>query len=477
MFKLLALLAALSGVALGAPSYQAIVPMLDGRIVGGQSVNIANYPYQISLQRSNSHICGTGLISATWSLTAAHCVVGGTISTFSLRGGSSTRNSGGQVLAAAQILLHASYSSSTLDYDIAAIRTASGFTNANARAVALPSAGTGPVAGATATLTGWGATSEGGAAATTLQMVQVPVVSLASCRSSYGTNAITARMFCAGFAAGGRDACQGDSGGPVIVGGVLAGLVSWGNGCARPNFPGAPSYQAIVPMLDGRIVGGQSVNIANYPYQISLQRSNSHICGTGLISATWSLTAAHCVVGGTVSAFSLRGGSSTRNSGGQVLAAAQILLHASYSSSTLDYDIAAIRTATGFTVTDARAVALPSAGSGPVAGATATLTGWGTTSEGGAAATTLQMVQVPVVSQASCRSSYSTSSITDRMFCAGFAAGGRDACQGDSGGPVIVGGVLVGLVSWGNGCARPNFPGVYTNVPALRSWVTAATGL
>ncbi|KAJ8942841.1 hypothetical protein NQ318_022856 [Aromia moschata] len=63
---------------------------------------------------------------------------------------------------------------------------------------------------------------------------------------------------------------------------------------------------------------------------------------------------------------------------------------------------------------------------------------------------------------------YSQTAITDRMFCAGLLGeGGKDAGQGDSGGPVVVAGVLVGLVSWGNGCARPDFPGVKTNPRTL----------
>lgn len=52
------------------------VPMLDGRIVGGSAVAITAYPYQLSLRRSNSHICGASIISANWALTAAHCVTG-----------------------------------------------------------------------------------------------------------------------------------------------------------------------------------------------------------------------------------------------------------------------------------------------------------------------------------------------------------------------------------------------------------------
>ena len=82
---------------------------------------------------------------------------------------------------------------------------------------------------------------------------------------------------------------------------------------------------------------------------------------------------------------------------------------------------------------------------------------------------------MPIVSRATCRSNYGTSAITLNMFCAGVAAGGKDSCQGDSGGPIVAAGTktLIGLVSWGEGCAAPNKPGVYTRVAAVLSFINA----
>lgn len=85
---------------------------------------------------------------------------------------------------------------------------------------------------------------------------------------------------------------------------------------------------------------------------------------------------------------------------------------------------------------------------------------------------------MPIVNQTVCSDAYASfGGITDRMICAGLTAGGKDACQGDSGGPLVADGKLVGVVSWGYGCARPNYPGVYSRVAAVRDWITKKTGV
>lgn len=87
-------------------------------------------------------------------------------------------------------------------------------------------------------------------------------------------------------------------------------------------------------------------------------------------------------------------------------------------------------------------------------------------------------MSVPLVENEECASSYlGYGDITERMLCAGYKAGQKDACQGDSGGPLVANGVLIGVVSWGAGCARPGLPGVYTNLadPGLRVWISTVT--
>eukprot|EP00090_Calanus_glacialis_P033644 TRINITY_DN55945_c0_g1_i1.p1 TRINITY_DN55945_c0_g1~~TRINITY_DN55945_c0_g1_i1.p1 ORF type:complete len:120 (+),score=32.97 TRINITY_DN55945_c0_g1_i1:2-361(+) len=104
----------------------------------------------------------------------------------------------------------------------------------------------------------------------------------------------------------------------------------------------------------------------------------------------------------------------------------------------------------------------------------ATATGWGVTQEGGQKAQYLREVRVKTMKNAECGRSYGPGSITTSMLCA--AEDGKDACQGDSGGPLVVREgnkkyVQIGLVSWGAGCARREYPGVYTRITKVHSWI------
>jgi secreted trypsin-like serine protease len=105
-------------------------------------------------------------------------------------------------------------------------------------------------------------------------------------------------------------------------------------------------------------------------------------------------------------------------------------------------------------------------------GATARILGWGTTSENGSSSNQLRTATVPIVSDTSCKSSYGSDFIATDMVCAGYTSGGVDTCQGDSGGPLLIGGVLAGITSWGEGCAEAGYPGVYSRLTKFSSLVT-----
>ena len=150
-------------------------------------------------------------------------------------------------------------------------------------------------------------------------------------------------------------------------------------------------------------------------------------------------------------------------------------MHPNYDDAALNNDVAIWKLATSIPTSNTISYAsLAASGSDPASGSTSTVAGWGATSESGSSSTTLLKVNVPIVSRATCRNNYSVSEITDAMFCAGVPAGGKDSCQGDSGGPIVDSSkTLIGVVSWGDGCARPNKPGVYTRLGALRSFIDA----
>ena len=94
---------------------------------------------------------------------------------------------------------------------------------------------------------------------------------------------------------------------------------------------------------------------------------------------------------------------------------------------------------------------------------------------GGSSPQTCQYVRVPAITNAACNSDYN-GAITDSMICAGYpGVGEKDACQGDSGGPFVCndGGkaVVAGVVSWGNGCALADYPGVYARTTYVLDWI------
>lgn len=145
----------------------------------------------------------------------------------------------------------------------------------------------------------------------------------------------------------------------------------------------------------------------------------------------------------------------------------------------MDSDVAVWKLATAIPTSSTISYAtVPASGSDPAAGTTLTVAGWGTTSSGGSSPTALRKVDVPVVSRTTCRQNYSVSEITENMFCAGLTAGGKDSCQGDSGGPIVDSSSrqLVGVVSWGEGCAAAGKPGVYARVDTLLSFINANLG-
>lgn len=265
----------------------------------------------------------------------------------------------------------------------------------------------------------------------------------------------------------------------------------------QTTFPHNQHFQANMTLLfitsllfllprvlsEAHIVGGRGAQIENYPYQVSLQYNNIHVCGGSLISDRWVVTASHCLINNIVKEYSrltVRVGSTKTDSGGSLLRLSDWATHPDYDTAQSSNDIAVLQLISPVQFGPGIGkIKLANAGDGMLGeGTPCNLTGWGYTKEMGQLTPVLQAVTVPVISQEKCVQAYhDTNAVTASMFCAGYLEGGTDSCQGDSGGPLVSDGKLVGIVSWGAGCARRDFPGVYASVPALRQFVRDKTGI
>lgn len=223
-----------------------------------------------------------------------------------------------------------------------------------------------------------------------------------------------------------------------------------------------------------RIVGGDEAQPGAWPWATALAFRTFggelfQYCGGSLIAPNWVLTAAHCEV--EVGDIAILGRHDLRTDAGEEIIIDRVLTHSDFNERTQDNDISLAHLNRP---SSEETIALGDAVEGdPVA-----VIGWGALRQGGDTSPTLQQVEVVVTNQAQCNDAYD-GEITENMICAGLPEGGRDSCQGDSGGPLMKlgsdGWRHVGIVSFGFGCAVPNFPGVNTRTSSYAGWVEACT--
>lgn len=229
------------------------VVVANDKIVGGSLVdaNVMETSHIVSLGGG----CAGSIIAAKWILTAAHCE--GAIGRFVTAGHVNLKSKDRIKLEVKKAYTHPKYIEKTYTHDFALIelRYPIHFENMGLKAIDLLTpelVNQGAIApGTIATAMGWGSVREGGSHSNLLMSVELPIVSHAVANAPQAYNgAVDASMIPAGYAKGQKDTCQGDSGGPLTIMGsdgrpILAGVISWGKGCAQENRYGLYSNVAV----------------------------------------------------------------------------------------------------------------------------------------------------------------------------------------------------------------------------------------
>ncbi|NXY48231.1 OVCH2 protein, partial [Ceuthmochares aereus] len=247
---------------------------------------------------------------------------------------------------------------------------------------------------------------------------------------------------------------------------------------------GMPSNQP--RFIFSRIIGGEEAVPYSWPWQVSVQISDEHICGGAILAKEWVVTAAHCfnskelyrdlwtVVTGIHDL--------TEKEYRQKRSVKQYIIHPSFNKTTMNSDIALLQLEEPLEFNNyVRPVCLPTKEEVVQPSSVCVVTGWGAQEEDREKGKKLHQLEVPILMLDTCQSYYINlpSKVTQRMICAGFPLEeGKDSCTGDSGGPLVCPSednsgfyTLHGITSWGLGCGRKSYPGVYTNVSAFVDWI------
>lgn len=244
--------------------------------------------------------------------------------------------------------------------------------------------------------------------------------------------------------------------------------------------PSAATAQEEIKSFGRRIVGGEATTIDKHPWQVALnirQPEGVFLCGGSIVAFKWVVTAAHCFKPATPPGnATVKAGATFYRTEGVWTEVKTIVVHESYNGTTHDNDIAMLKLKSA---PNGKIIPMADAASTLPVGEPLVVAGWGRTSEGGNLPGGLLQATVPYVAPAACNAPEAyNGAIHAGMLCAGQRDGGVDSCQGDSGGPLVRntadGPVLVGVVSFGEGCARKLRYGIYTRVSAYRDWIAKA---
>ncbi|KAH8305277.1 hypothetical protein KR018_010024, partial [Drosophila ironensis] len=240
---------------------------------------------------------------------------------------------------------------------------------------------------------------------------------------------------------------------------------------------------------DSRIVGGSYTSDLQWPFVVAIYRNGKFHCGGTIYSERWIISAAHCVINFGKYYYEVRAGLLRRTSyspATQIQPVSHVVVHQAYERRSMRNDLSLLRLVNPLNFNRwVKPICLPDKGRttigddwiwGPEEHTLCTVVGWGAIREKGPSSDPLRQVVVPIRKRCTDPEDQASEDI-----CAGDPNGGRDACQGDSGGPLFCRSVsrteefyLAGVVSHGNGCARPREFGVYTRVTLYLDWLEMA---
>uniref|UniRef100_G1TH91 Peptidase S1 domain-containing protein n=1 Tax=Oryctolagus cuniculus TaxID=9986 RepID=G1TH91_RABIT len=385
------------------------------------------WPWQVSVRFRGLHVCGGSLIAAQWVLTAAHCILSRFHYSVKMGDRSIHNQNTSLVMPVRKIIVHSLFRRArTVKNDIALLHLLQpvNFTSA-IQSVCIPSEILWVEAGTNCWVTGWGKTSQGG--------------------DSYNAHAKR------------RDtASAGDSTPGTMI-----------SGCGHRIL---------------RIVGGAPAPERKWPWQVSLQVNDKHVCGGSLIAHQWVLTPCWPEWSGVPGRGVVWRG---RWLLAVVVPVRDIVMHHDYSSrGTISDDIALALL--DFPVnysTHIQPVCLPEKTFLVPDGTTCWVTGWGKleeTDKPDKAPKMLQEADLTIMRYKECnrllkRLMKAKNDVVRKGAVCGYSDKGKDSCQGDSGGPLVCEynetWIQVGIVSWGVGCGHEGYPGVYTEVSFYVDWV------
>ncbi|XP_022821643.1 trypsin, alkaline B-like [Spodoptera litura] len=251
---------------------------------------------------------------------------------------------------------------------------------------------------------------------------------------------------------------------------------------------------AVMGIPSQRVIGGSSVMVENHPSIASLQTWDGftsmfwQACGGVIVNNRAILTAAHCLHGDNINLWRIRIGTSFANSFGEVHLIQRHIAHPSYSSRTLEHNIAILHSVTTFTFNNAASPASIAGRNYYIAdNQSVWAVGWGqfyrcseprsqsNMHERRVNSEVLRQVLKVAINQETCRNNYAARNIaiTDNMLCSGWYTNGRGHCDDDSGSPLYHNGVVVGIFTFSVGIAQANFPSVHTRVSSYTSWITS----